>query len=194
MSHKRMIKTIFTISFLFLLVIGNDRLIIPVTGENASVNINLESSSGSTLYLDEEVALSIADQPNNNIGYVSNIPGVITRFRQAEKQGSIGLIAHNYLAGEKFFNLGVGDFLTLASNNEKTNQRYEIIEIKEFQALDPRSIHSKFRNLDTEEIISAHNLSQSIYGLEDHLILQTCIENDGDTEWGRLFVIAKPIA
>jgi hypothetical protein len=30
------------------------------------------------------------------------------------------------------------------------------------------------------------------YGQADHVIFQTCIENNGKRTWGRLFVLAEP--
>mgnify|MGYP005847246307 CR=1 FL=1 len=63
-------------------------------------------------------------------------------------------------------------------------------------ALSPNSPYSNFVNLDDPErkIISVNDLFFSIYAQPGRLILQTCIEADGQPSWGRLFIIAAPVA
>jgi hypothetical protein len=36
-------------------------------------------------------------------------------------------------------------------------------------------------------------LFETAYAGNYHLTLQTCIENNGDVSWGRLFIIARPM-
>ncbi|MCL4268439.1 MAG: hypothetical protein KJZ72_02790, partial [Anaerolineales bacterium] len=52
---------------------------------------------------------------------------------------------------------------------------------------------SDFRDLETESILTAEQLFNQVYRGEFHLTLQTCIENEGNSSWGRLFIIAKPV-
>ncbi len=168
-------------------------MVIPVTGEQSTPTSDLNESRGTTLQLENGTQLLVAGQPIGSIGYVSNMPGVVTRFQQADQLGSIGLIAHNYLSGEEFFKLQIGDRIVMIDKQVNETSEYRVIAVEQYQALQPTSIHSRFLNLDNGENISAHQLSQRIYGREGYLILQTCVENEGNLEWGRLFVIAEPI-
>jgi len=187
----------FSIIIISLVIIAtsgfSSTLAIPVTGEQAAQSNESLENDGLTLQFENGTQLLVAGQPDGSIGYVSSIPGVVTRFQQADKLGSIGLIAHNYLSGEEFFGLQIGNQVTLADASEGNTSEYRVVAVEQYQALQPTSIHSQFRNLENEEIISAHQLSLRIYGQAGKLILQTCIENEGNQEWGRLFVIAEPI-
>jgi hypothetical protein len=44
-----------------------------------------------------------------------------------------------------------------------------------FQALDPESVSSTFRNLDRNETLSAGEIFNRVYAVEGRLIFQTCI-------------------
>lgn len=171
----------------------NSIMVIPVTGAQSAPKSDLNENSGAVLQFENGTQLLVAAQPTGSIGYVSSMPGVVTRFQQADKLGSIGLIAHNYLSGEEFFDLQVGDRISMDDEQLNKTGEYRVIAVEQYQALQPTSIHSQFRNLENEETISAHQLAQEIYGKAGYLILQTCIENEGNLEWGRLFVIAEPI-
>jgi hypothetical protein len=178
---------------ILLFFMGNGIKVIPVTGEQSAPTSDLNENRGAMLQLENGTQLLVAGQPTGSIGYVSNMPGVVTRFQQADKLGSIGLIAHNYLSGEEFFGLQIGDRIMMTDELVNETSEYRVIAVEQYQALQPTSIHSQFRNLDNDETISAHQLSQRIYGQAGHMILQTCIENEGNLEWGRLFIIAEPI-
>ena len=175
------------------ILINNNSYIIPVSGDSSTQTLDMQDSTSNTLQLPNGKQFLVAGQPGNNIGYVSNMPDVVTKFQQAEKLGSFGLIAHNYLSGEEFFNLEIGDEIAISNEDGIDSDTFRVVEIKQYQALQPTSIHSQFRSLENDEIISAHELSQAIYGQNGYMILQTCIENDGNFEWGRLFVIAEPV-
>ena len=54
------------------------------------------------IYVQDVMALRVAQQPLNDLGYVSNVEGVTTLFRQALLVNTIGLLAHNYAAGRYF--------------------------------------------------------------------------------------------
>jgi len=187
-------KTILLFSIIVLLFAATTTtMIIPVTGEQAVPASDTVDNRGLTLQFNDGTQLLIASQPSGSIGYVSSMPGVVTSFQQAEILGSTGLIAHNYLSGGEFFDLQIGDSIAISAKQENDTLEYRVVAVEQYQALQPTSIHSRFLNLESGENISAHQLSQHIYGREGHLILQTCIENDGNLEWGRLFVIAEPV-
>jgi len=71
---------------------------------------------------------------------------------------------------------------------------YRIKEIDSYQALKPNSPFSNF--VDTSDpsrsVLSSADLFNRLYTTRDQLVFQTCIENEGEPSWGRLFVIASP--
>ena len=144
------------------------------------------------IYVDEDFALDVVQQPQNDPGYISSADGTLTDFRMARDYGTIGMLAHNYLAGEHFDELEIGDtiFLVYGATQFVT---YTITNVERYQALTPNSPYSAFVSLDDPEVqLSAESLFYQIYGQEDALVLQTCIEKDGELSWGRLFITAEP--
>ena len=71
---------------------------------------------------------------------------------------------------------------------------FVITEVLHYQALQPTSPYSSFRNLDKDETLSAENMFKRVYFGDRHLTFQTCIAQDGEASWGRLFVIATPVS
>jgi len=143
------------------------------------------------LFVEEKIALEVVQQPKASQGYVTAIDGIATQFRTAKYYGSFGFLAHNFLSGENFFDLELGDEITMidADGNELS---YTVSDIRSYEALDPRSTRSDFIDLETGEHVGNLDLFHDIYESENRLVLQTCIEKDGDWEWGRLFIIAEP--
>jgi hypothetical protein len=70
---------------------------------------------------------------------------------------------------------------------------YKVTSIVKFQALSPNSPSSKFVDLSTGDTLSASTLFKQVYGGDPHLVLQTCIAQDNEPSWGRMFVIAEPV-
>jgi hypothetical protein len=71
---------------------------------------------------------------------------------------------------------------------------FRIEAMHRFQALSPDSTQSRFIDLESGEELSAASLFYNIYNNDNAVVLQTCIENDGISTWGRLFVVATPIS
>jgi hypothetical protein len=81
-------------------------------------------------------------------------------------------------------------------------ETYIVSEILRYQAYEPNSIYSDFIQVDNNNerikgtFATADDLFLKIYGEKDRLVLQTCIDGNGEAEgrenWGRLFVIAIP--
>lgn len=71
-------------------------------------------------------------------------------------------------------------------------ESFVVKNILRFQALQPDSISSSFRNLDRNETISAPEMFNRAYIGERHVVFQTCIAAEGIASWGRLFVLAVP--
>lgn len=143
------------------------------------------------IFVDGDFEMDIVQQPVSQPGYISSQENAVTDFRMARDYGTIGLLAHNFLAGEAFFQLDVGQTIYLVYGNSEV-ESFTIVDVKQFQALLPNSPYSNFVDLENSEQVSASDLFYQIYGQEDALILQTCIENNGISTWGRLFIIAVP--
>jgi hypothetical protein len=125
--------------------------------------------------------------------YVSSSRNLVTEFGLARKYGTIGLVAHNNLAGSLFKDLLLGDEIRIVYKDGHT-ARYTVSAIYRFRALEPTNIESRFVDLDSKKIYSATELFQRMYTGTPHLTFQTCIYASGNSSWGRLFVIALPAA
>lgn len=143
------------------------------------------------IYAENVLDLPIVQQPEGEPYYVSDQEGEVTQFSMVSQYGNIGLLAHNTLSGRHFSQLAVGQELRL--DYEDGSVEYFVIEqILRFQALQPKSVASTFRNLDRNETLSAAEMFNRAYVGGHRLVLQTCIAADGNVSWGRLFVVALP--
>ena len=145
------------------------------------------------VYVDGVLALQIKPQPAGNPGFVTSQAQAVSLFGLAKQYGTTGLIAHNYLAGETFFNLKPGQEVVVIKANG-SRARYLIESVRRVQALSPWSPHSNFVDLDQEgPVLTASQLFHQVYAGSDQVVFQTCIEAEGSPVWGRLFVTAKRI-
>jgi hypothetical protein len=142
-------------------------------------------------YVPGVLALPIVQQPVGYPGYVSQNDGEITQFRMATEVGNIGLLAHNYLSGASFTNLAPGQEVRLIYGDGQV-EYFTVEQVLQYQALQPYSPYSEFRDLETNIAITAEELFRQVYRGERHVTFQTCIEANGNGSWGRLFIIAKP--
>jgi hypothetical protein len=144
------------------------------------------------VFVDGVFAMDIVQQPSNQPGFISSEEEKITEFRLAKDYGTTGLMAHNYLAGQAFFQLEAGQAIYLVYGDGEI-EAFTIAEVKKYKALSPNSPYSEFVDLEKSNVqVSAEDLFYHIYGQEGALIMQTCIENEGISTWGRLFIIALP--
>jgi len=145
------------------------------------------------LYIDRNTSFRIVQQPVGKGNFVTNLPDFVTEFQLASNYGSIGILAHNYLAGQYFFQISRGQKLKLIYSDKSTSS-FIVTKVQQYQALSPNSPTSDFVDLDTGEYLTASQLFERIYSNQTgNLILQTCIFNDQNPTWGRLFVIAEPL-
>ena len=143
------------------------------------------------VYVPDVLALPVVQQPQDRPYYVSNRNGEATQFGMASQNGNIGLLAHNTLAGRFFSKLSIGQEVRLVYGDG--NVEYFVIkQLLRFQALNPESVSSTFRNLDRNETLSSGEMFNRVYGGESRVVFQTCIEAKGNMSWGRLFVVAIP--
>jgi hypothetical protein len=145
------------------------------------------------VYVPEVMAISVIQQPAGSPGFVSQAANRLTQFNMAAEAGNVGLLAHNYLSGRVFALLAPGNNVILVYGDGHI-EGFLVTRILQFQALDPENPFSGFRKLDSRTTVTAEELFNQVYRGERHVTFQTCIEANGDLSWGRLFVIAEPIA
>ena len=144
------------------------------------------------VYVSNVMALVIVQQPMGNPGYVSTAESVVTQFSIATEVGNVGLLAHNTAAGSFFSNIKSGNRIVLIYGDGHL-ESFMAKSIQRYQALNPLSPYSQFSDLEAQTKFSAEELFNKIYRGEYHLTLQTCIENNGNASWGRLFILAEPV-
>ncbi len=157
-------------------------------------SLQLSSSEKVTgVYIPNTFAFNVVQQPAGNPAYVSSAEDVITQFSMASNYGSIGLMAHNNLAGATFEKVIPGQTIVVIYG-DGTLDYYHITAIEKYQALNPTSPYSQFVNLDTNgAVMSAEDLFMHVYANAGTLVLQTCIANGNQASWGRMFILAEPI-
>jgi hypothetical protein len=143
------------------------------------------------VYVPKVMALGIVQQPAGGAAYVSTEDSVATQFSVAAEVGNVGLLAHNTRAGAFFTNIKQGYRIVLVYGDGRT-ESFIVRSIQRYQALDPLNPYSYFKDLDTQTTFSAEELFNKVYRGDYHLTLQTCIENNGNASWGRLFIVATP--
>lgn len=143
------------------------------------------------VYIPEILAARVVQQPTRNNEFVSPRQGIATQFGLASQFGSIGLLAHNYLAGESFSLLEEGQKFYLIYGNGQTSA-FAVTEILHFQALAPTGTSSDFVDLENSGLLTTSELFAKVYNRPGQVIFQTCISAEGNRSWGRLFVIAEP--
>jgi hypothetical protein len=144
------------------------------------------------IYVPDTLAMPVLQQPVGLPYFVSTQANVVTQFELASHYHNVGLLAHNYLGGAKFFHLEIGELVYLVIDDGSL-QVYFVSEVLHYQALSPKSPTSDFRSLDySSGILSVQDLFYKIYAQRDRVILQTCLSENGVLDWGRLFVVAVP--
>ncbi|MCL4561088.1 MAG: hypothetical protein M1281_10785 [Chloroflexi bacterium] len=138
--------------------------------------------------------LPVEQQPKDSPVYVSTKPGTLTQFGMASQYGTIGLLAHNNLAGSSFFHLKIHEIVTLIYGNGQS-KTFEVSSIKQYQALNPDSPYSDFIDLATPDVkLTSAEVFNKIYRGSNQVVFQTCIAQNGDPSWGRLFITARQLS
>jgi hypothetical protein len=144
------------------------------------------------VYVAGTFAVRVVKQVANNPAYVSPINGTVTQFGLAMQQGTIGLLAHNYLTGAHFSKLALGQEIDIVDGDASV-RRYFVSSIRRFQALNPTSPYSTFVDAENGGTqLSSTDLFNLMYSGGNKVVLQTCIYANGSWSWGRLFVTAMP--
>lgn len=213
MRARKFSFLILLLAFLVVFFLSQNNALIPITGNPNQPSSAASEDNSKTLsisefvdtirdgrknsirgiYAENSFALKVIQQPANNYGYVSLQAGQVTQFALAAKYNTIGFLAHNYLAGKLFFNLKMGDAIQVIYGDGKVEQ-YLIKQILQYQALQPNSPRSTFKDLESNSTLSAEQLFKKIYTGDKHVVLQTCLEKNGSDSWGRVFLMAFPTA
>ena len=143
------------------------------------------------VYVPDVLAFPVVQQPTGNANYVSPIDGELTQFAMPAQFGNIGILAHNNLSGRFFFDLVAGQEVRLVYGDGKV-EYFVITQILKYEAFQPNSPYSDFRDLSNDQILTAEQLFRKAYTGERHVTFQTCIAANGISTWGRIFVIATP--
>jgi len=139
------------------------------------------------------LALPVSQQPPNQAAYVTREPDQTTQFKMAEQYGTVGILAHNDLAGSQFPGIKLNQYAIVVFGDGHVDY-YVIREVQKYKALSSTSPTSDFVNVNNEhERLSAGQLFNRIYSPGDRLVFQTCIASENDPSWGRLFIIATPL-
>jgi hypothetical protein len=134
----------------------------------------------------------VITQNKNEPISVSTARNTLTQYGMAAQFGNIGLLAHNYLAGSRFFELTTGQRVYLFFGTGRV-ETFIVNRVLQYEALSPQNPYSDFRPAGSDKVISAAEMFNLVYGGAYHLTFQTCIEREGVSSWGRLFVIAEPV-
>jgi hypothetical protein len=163
---------------------------LPSLQEFALLLINGEPGELRGAYAPGLFANLVTHQPQGDPTFVAPRQHVLTQFEPATRLGSIGLLAHNYLAGARFAQMKTGQVIYLLYGDGRI-EPYAVADIYRFQARDPDSPSSQFIDADGTSI-TADSLFSRMYGRRGALVFQTCIKVGPNTTWGRLFVVAQP--
>jgi len=134
--------------------------------------------------------LRVAQQPSGQDNYVSSLAGYVTQFSMAKKYNVIGILAHNYFAGEKFFRLEIGNIIQTIYGDGLIGI-YQVQTIDKYRALQPNSPRSNFEDWNTNKMLTATELFKLQYTGKHRLVLQVCIQEGKVMTAGRMFVTAK---
>ncbi len=162
--------------------------------EFMSRTVNGRSDQVVGIFVPHLFALEVSQQPAASPAYVSTDANTLTQFGLAGRYGTIGLLAHNHLAGQAFFEMQVGTPIAVVYG-DGSMAHYIVVELERYQALKPNSPYSDFLSLDGDAArLSSTELFYHAYTGDGGLVFQTCIALDGQASWGRFFVTAKRVA
>jgi hypothetical protein len=143
------------------------------------------------LYVTGVMALRVVQQPPGDPGYISAEDGTATLFQSASRYGVTGLLAHNFLSGREFFSLTIGQSLNVIYGDGHV-LHYKVSQIDDFQRLSVNDLRSNFLELNSRLEKTTDQVFSDYYQGAQHLTLQTCIERNGEWNWGVRFIKAEP--
>lgn len=122
-------------------------------------------------------------------GFVADLRGAVTLFQAAWDDGSLGFLAHNYLAGAAFYELRAGNLLRVTAA-DGSSRWYVVRETMVFTAIDPGKwwtdvIDEEGRRWSQEEVYAG------LYERQGWVVLQTCWGEGRYAGWW--FAVAEPV-
>ena len=136
-------------------------------------------------------SFQIVQQPSTNPAYVSTRAATVTQFSLAYG-GTIGLLAHNFLAGAEFTKIQPGQEVTLNFPDGRM-RFFTVSSIHAYQALSPNDPYSDYIDLQRPgKRLTSTDVFNAVYRQGDAVVFQTCIARSGNSSWGRLFITARP--
>lgn len=142
------------------------------------------------VYVPNEFALPVEQQPLGDTGYVTEDPLKSTQFQWTDKN-VIGILAHSQYSGSEFYKIKIGQLVKLYKG-DGTTEIYLVRYIREFQKYG-RGNSSNYRDLGSDEIYTTYEMHKIFYEDGNRLVFQTCIEENEDPLWGLRFVVAEPL-
>jgi hypothetical protein len=144
------------------------------------------------VYAEDVLALPVIQQPPKNSAFVSPEWGEVTEFSSARRNRIIGLLAHNYLSGGRFYSLEMGQEIWIVYGDWQI-RGYQLQSVDSFQKLHPASLQSDFIQLSTGKKMTTEQVFNQFYKGEHKVTLQTCLEKNGISNWGLTFWTATPL-
>jgi len=165
---------------------------LPTFSDFITTVTNGQADTVQGVYVPGVFAYRVVAQPASDPAYISTLDGAVTQFSMAARYHVIGLVAHNNLAGASFSNLALGQevFIVYGDGHVAT---YQVNQIARFRALQPSKVDSSFVDLSTNVTYFPGSIFKMFYQGDNHVTFQTCIAQDGNASWGRLFVTAVPV-
>ena len=138
--------------------------------------------------------IKIVPQPNGKYSWVSNDSNSFTEFSVPKKlYDTQYFLAHNTKAGSHLNEIKIGDVIKFRESNAGLGEHTErkVKEIRKFKALQPTNLKTPLVDLSTGKQYSVEDITKEMWTNNKQVVFQTCIEKEGDINWGRLFVIAE---
>jgi hypothetical protein len=144
------------------------------------------------VYAPGVMALMVEPQPPGQDLYVTSKVGYATLFSRPLRYNVIALLAHNTHSGALFYKLDLGDAVTLVYGDGR-REVYQIEAIEDFQKLEPGNPRSNYVELISGQVMSTRQVFTRFYRNGPHLVLQTCLEYQGNYNWGVRFIMGEEI-
>jgi hypothetical protein len=144
------------------------------------------------IYVQNKLAYFVVQQPRNNLNYISTAARTVTQSRAAKVFDGVLFLAHNSLAGKVFPGLSPGDVLSVIYGNGRIDS-YGIVKQERYQAIRPSDPFTDYVDLQSGLVVTWSYVFERFYMVENGVVLQTCIRQDGRSDWGRLFVVTEAV-
>jgi hypothetical protein len=144
------------------------------------------------IYVSGVFALPVVQQPSGDVAFVSDQKDTLTQFSSAARAGVTGILAHNYLSGDLFYDISIEDIVYVIYGDGSI-RRYQVELIEQYQRLQRSDLRSNFLGLASEKTLTSDEVFDRYYRGPDRLTFQTCLERFGTSNWGLTFTTAFPL-